>query len=188
MNNHANFRAAMQVINSRYAPVQSLVKDHDPDRYFLSLFAPREHRPALWTLFALNYEIAKTREVVNETRLGLIRLQWWRDEIARLYDGGASDAHEILMALRQVIDKYGLPKELFDTLIYGREFDLEDVLPETLEGTMTYIEHTNMPLTDLVRSILTPPHLASPRRGEGCVVLAMAKPSLTRSWEGGLQK
>ena len=56
----------------RLSTLQNLVQRHDPDRYLLSLFAPARHRAALWALYAFNHEIAKTREVVTETTMGLI--------------------------------------------------------------------------------------------------------------------
>ena len=132
----------------------ALVKQHDLDRFFLSLFAPVDRREALWTLFAFNHEIAKTREVVSETQLGLIRLQWWRDEIGKIYDTGQAPENEILQALSKAIQTHALPQDTFETLIYGREFDLEGVLPSTIDGTLAYIEATNVPLMALMAQVL----------------------------------
>lgn len=132
----------------------ALVKRYDPDRFFLSLFAPARHREALWALLAFNHEIAKTREVVSETQLGLIRLQWWRDEIGKIYENGRVSENEILQALYKAIQTHNLPQDIFKTLIYGREFDLEGVLPTNIEGTLKYIEATNVPLMQLMAQIL----------------------------------
>lgn len=130
-----------------------LVLRHDPDRFLLSVFAPAACRPALWALYAFNHEIAKTREVVTETQLGLIRLQWWRDAIAAIYEGGKVPEHKILQPLAQAIRKYDLSRDLFDALVYAREFDLEDRLPSTREGMAKYAEFTNMPLLQLALKI-----------------------------------
>ena len=62
-----------------------VVRDQDRDRFLLSLFAPADRREALWALFAFNHEIAKTREVVTEMQLGLIRLQWWREQVTNIF-------------------------------------------------------------------------------------------------------
>lgn len=126
-----------------------VVRETAPERFLQILFAPAEARPALWALYAFAYEIAKTRDVVSESTLGLIRLQWWRDEIARLYDGGAPPDHPILQELREAITRYGLRREDFETLLYAREFDLEDVLPGNLEGLMNYADFTTTPLLRL---------------------------------------
>ena len=126
-----------------------LVREQDPDRFLLSHFAPVEAREALWALFAFNHEIAKTREVVSETQLGLIRLQWWREAIAEIYEGGAVREHVVVQALTEAIRAHGLPREGFDALIYAREFDLEDVLPSDLEGFLNYADYTSTPLMKL---------------------------------------
>lgn len=130
-----------------------LVKEQDPDRFLLSMFAPADTREALWALFAFNHEIAKTREVVSETQLGLIRLQWWRDAIEGVYERDEVLEHEVLQALARSIQEYDLPRDLFDTLIYAREFDLEDVLPGNVEGLVNYADFTTTPLLKLAVKI-----------------------------------
>lgn len=133
---------------------QEIVRKNDPDRYLISLLMPRKHRAALWALFAFNYEIAKTREVVSDTTIGLIRLQWWRDAIKEIYEGKTPRRHEVVTPLALVIKKYDLPKELFDNLIYAREFDLEGVAPANLEGVYNYCSYTHEPLVRLALMIL----------------------------------
>ena len=125
------------------------VREYDPDRYLLSMFAPADRREGLWALFAFNIEIAKTREVVSETQLGLIRLQWWREAITEMYDSGIALEHGVLQALARAIEVYELPQEHFEKLIFAREFDLEDVLPENIEGLIKYADFTNTPLMKL---------------------------------------
>lgn len=124
------------------------VRKHDPDRFLLSLFAKPDQRESLWALYAFNHEIAKTREVVTETKLGLIRLQWWRDEVAKVYAETVSQ-HQVLEPLAAAIRAHTLPKDLFDNLIYAREFDLEDRQPATVEGLVKYAEFTSLPLLQL---------------------------------------
>ena len=132
----------------------NIVRRHDPDRFILSLFADAEKREALWVLFAFNYEIAKTREVVSETTIGLIRLQWWRDAITEIYDGKQPRQHEVVTPLAAVIKAYDLPQDLFNDLIYAREFDLEGVAPADLKGLMNYCTFTSAPLAHLTLKIL----------------------------------
>lgn len=130
-----------------------IVREHDPDRFLLSLFAPPDRRAGLWALFAFNHEIAKTREVVSDSTLGLIRLQWWRDEIGRIYAEQGVPEHEVLQELAEAIKLYGLPQEPFDTLAYAREFDLENVCPGNLEGLLNYCDFTSTPLYKLAVQI-----------------------------------
>jgi phytoene synthase len=127
----------------------NLVRQQDPDRFLLSLFAPIRARPALWALYAFNYEIAKTREVVTETTTGLIRLTWWREAIAEIYSGAPVRQHEVVMALAEAVRAHDLPQEKFDALVYAREFDVEDRAPATLEGLFHYADYTTTPLNEL---------------------------------------
>lgn len=129
-----------------------MVRKHDPDRFLLSLFMARQSE-AIWALYAFNHEIARTRELVTETRLGLIRLQWWRDALAAVYDGKPVLKHQVLEPLAEAIAAHRLPREHFDSLLYAREFDLEDRPPATLEGMVNYADFTSTPLVKLALQI-----------------------------------
>lgn len=126
-----------------------IVRDHDRDRFLLSMFAPPETREALWALFAYNHELAKAREVVSDSTLGLIRLQWWREAVGCVYENKAQPENAIINALALAIKAHDLPRELFDTLAYAREFDLENVSPGNLEGLLNYADFTSTPLMKL---------------------------------------
>lgn len=132
----------------------NLVRQQDPDRFLLSLFAPLRARPALWALYAFNYEIAKTREVVTETTTGLIRLTWWREAIAEIYNGAPVRQHEVVTALADAIRAYNLPQDKFETMIYAREFDVEDRAPATLDGLLHYADYTTTSLSELSLMVL----------------------------------
>jgi len=131
-----------------------MVQEHDPDRFLITMLMPAAFREDLLALFAFYYEVAKTREVVSETVLGQIRLKWWQEAIEEIYKGGAVREHEILKALSGVIERRGLSYEYFETLIYAREFDLEDVLPGNLEGLVNYCDFTLGPLFKLVMQVM----------------------------------
>jgi|TARA_R110002126_G_scaffold13118_3_gene56808 phytoene synthase len=134
---------------------QDIVSAHDQPRYTISLFAKTlEMKQALWALYAFNYEVAKTREIVSDTTLGLIRLTWWREALNMIYGKPTEqkrslDDHPILPELADAIKTFALPYNLFDELLLGREFDLEDLQPDTLDGLITYIKNTNGPLLKL---------------------------------------
>ena len=134
-----------------------LVRKHDPDRFLLAMFEPADKREALFSLYAFNYEIAKTRETVTETQLGLIRLQWWRDALGGYYERGNVLKHHVVEPLCDAIRTYNLPRELFDNLVYAREFDLEDRLPANLDGMVKYATYTNAPLLQLAMKVLGEP-------------------------------
>ncbi len=142
-------KAHKNKLGSNLSYCGEIVRGYDSDRFLQSMFFPAGIREDLWALFAFNHEIAKTREVVSDSNLGLIRLQWWRDEIKNIYEQGAVTEHEILKPLSISIKKYDLPRRHFDKLLYAREFDLECVSPANLEGLMNYADFTTQPLFKL---------------------------------------
>lgn len=125
----------------------------DNDRFLTALFAPADRREDLFALYAFNLEIAKTREVVTEPMLGQIRLQWWRDSIEALY-AGQSRRHEVLQPLAAAVRRHGLDRVLFERLIDGREADLEDEAPSSLECLVNYAEITSVPLVQLALQVV----------------------------------
>lgn len=130
-----------------------MARDYDRDRFLLSLSAPPAARAAVWPLLAFNYEIARTREVVTEPMVGLIRLQWWRDAIAGLYAGTVAP-HEIVVALAAPIHDYDLPQKFFQDLIDAREADLQGEPFRTLMELEMYADKTSTPLTQLILKVL----------------------------------
>jgi len=93
-----------------------LVRRHDPDRYFCTLFAPAAAREALFTLYAFNHELARAREVTREPGLALIRLQWWREVVE-----GAVRQHEVARPLAELIAAGVVPVAPLLSMIDMRE-------------------------------------------------------------------
>src|SRR5215468_1370027 len=99
------------------------VRQFDRDRYLTVLFAGSQARADLLALYAFNLEVAKTRELVREPMMGLVRLQWWRDCVAEIYAGNER-RHQVVQPLAAAIRGHGLERGLFDRLIDAREDDL----------------------------------------------------------------
>ena len=88
------------------------VRAADRDRYLSVLYAPEDKRPALFALYAFNAEIASVRDRIREALPGEIRLQWWRDAIAK----GEAGGHPLAEALLAAISRHGLPKNRSTTI------------------------------------------------------------------------
>ncbi len=86
--------------------------------------------------------------------MGMIRLQWWRDAVAGIYEGGDVPAHEIITELQQTIRDFSLPRMAFDALIDARARDLDNTPMENLEMLENYAESTTAPLNRLVLNVL----------------------------------
>jgi phytoene synthase len=134
--------------------VARLVRRHDRDRFLTALFAPVEQRDDLLALYAFNYEVAKTREVVSEAALGRVRLQWWRESIAGIYAGDTPRHHEVVEPVATAIRRHGLPRESFDRLIDAREGDLANDPPDSLAALERYVDATSGSLVFLALTML----------------------------------
>lgn len=140
-------------MHNHLTPCGVIARNHDPDRFFLSLLAKPELQPALWALIAFHFEIARTREMVTDTTMGLIRLQWWKDALKKFYKDGVVTKHEVMSELCAVITKYDLPEDLFQSIIIAREFDIEDRVPSSEAGLLSYLDYTQTPFLQLMNKI-----------------------------------
>ncbi len=130
-----------------------LVRRYDHDRFMTAIFAPDAAREGLFALYAFNIEIAKTAEIVSETLIGQMRLQWWRDTLDRLY-AGDSVAHGVAVPLGAAIRAKALDRARFDRLIEAREADLEKQAPADTAALLAYAEDSAAPLLALAMQLL----------------------------------
>lgn len=135
----------------RLSPCARLLRQHDNDRYLAALFAPAERREALFGLFGLSHELAKTPEVVSEALLGQIRLQWWRESLEGLY-AGSPRRHEVLDALAPEAAR--LPRVELERLLAARETDLAPAPPPDLAALEAYAEATGASLLRAALALL----------------------------------
>lgn len=117
---------------------REMVREDDRERYDCCLFAPSSLQPRLWTLYAFNQEIAKTRENVSEEALGQIRLQWWRDVVQELREGITRD-HPVVQAMSRELTNPDV-LDLLDRLIDAREQDLYDDGPADFDALVSYAD------------------------------------------------
>lgn len=118
------------------------VKQHDYDRFMVTLFAPAEIREDLFALYAFNHEVAKIREAVSEPMLGEIRLQWWRESIDGIYEDNPRN-HEVVLPLSATIKRSGIAKDRFMAIIDARQADIYDENPKTLKEFEDYLGNTS---------------------------------------------
>jgi len=131
-----------------------LVRTADRDRYVATLFAPAEHRGALFALYAFNSEVARVREVAREPLPGEIRLQWWAD-VLRGERGGEARANPVAAALLASMAQCRLPAERLTDLVEARRFDLYDEPMATLVELETYARRISSALFALAAQILS---------------------------------
>ncbi len=144
--------SATAAADSDAASCLEQVRRFDRERYLAALFARSGPRADLLALYAFNLELAKSREVVREPMMGLIRLQWWRECIAEIHAGNVR-RHQVAQPLAAAVARHGLPRESLDRLIDAREADLDAVAPADLAALVAYAESTGGTLFDLAARI-----------------------------------
>ena len=95
----------------------------EPDRYLAALLAPADAQPGLLALAAFQAEIARVPATVSDPMIGEIRLQWWRDTIAKVAKAEVS-GHPVADAFGMAIRKHRLDLTMLHRLIDARGFDL----------------------------------------------------------------
>jgi len=136
-----------------FAHCQQLVRTADKDRFLATLFAPAEHRGALFALYAFNVEVSRVREAAREPLAGEIRLQWWRDVLSGEGRGEVA-ANPVAAALLASMARYRLPAERLEALVEARRFDLYDEPMASLAALDAYGDNVSASLVALAARIL----------------------------------
>ena len=97
---------------------QDLVRNRDYHRYLLSFFVPRPSRPSLLAILALNVELQSIPDKATDPMVALVRLQWWRDEITKIYEGDTAQSSPILPGVQRAISRHSIPKGQFEALFH----------------------------------------------------------------------
>jgi phytoene synthase len=118
------------------------VRRADEDRWLASRFAPPSVRVRLIAVYALNHEIARTAEVVTQAAIGDIRLQWWREALAEVFEGKPPRAHPALAAMAEAHRQMPLPRAPLDALIDARGRDLDPAPFASFVEIDAYLEGT----------------------------------------------
>ena len=139
---------------ARLSPLAGDVRRLDHDRFLCALFAPAEARESLFALYAFNAEVARVREAVTEPLAGRVRLQWWRDVLDDIYQGGEGPPHRVARDLAGAVRRHRLSRHPFEQLLEAREIDLDDEAPADMAALLSYAEATSATLVVLSLEIL----------------------------------
>jgi 15-cis-phytoene synthase len=104
------------------AACADLVARADPDRWLAAMAAPVAARAILFPVYAFNVEISRAPWVTSEPMIAEMRLQWWRDALEEIGQGGTPRAHEIVGALATVLDAEGAA--ILDRAAAARRWDI----------------------------------------------------------------
>ncbi|MGO4305721.1 MULTISPECIES: presqualene diphosphate synthase HpnD [unclassified Cupriavidus] len=90
--------------------------------YYSFLFLPPERRRAITALYAYCREVDDIVDDSHDAGVAHQRLDWWRAELRRLYDGNPT--HPVTQALQPHLAPCGLPQSEMAEVLDGMEMDL----------------------------------------------------------------
>ncbi|QKT04770.1 presqualene diphosphate synthase HpnD [Ectothiorhodospiraceae bacterium 2226] len=91
--------------------------------YYSFLFLDPEQRRAITALYAFCREVDDVVDECREEAVARVKLQWWREEVDRLYEG--APRHPVTRALAPHLPRFELDREHMLEMIDGMEMDLE---------------------------------------------------------------
>ncbi len=154
----------------RDAAIRAIVKEGDPDRYAAALFVPQAAQDPLFALYAFNVELARIATLVKEPQLGEIRLQWWREALARGL-AGETTGHPVAEAIARTARARNLAEDDLAKLIDARHFDVSVKHMPDEAALDAYLDRTASALFRLAASIAD----AGGQRAEPASVESAAK-------------
>jgi 15-cis-phytoene synthase len=162
--------------------VEDQVRRGDADRWRTAMLAPAAARPGLMALYGLNLELARAPWVASEPALAAIRLAWWREAVAEIYEGRALRRHPVVAELARAVAAGDLPRRLFEGMIDARLSEL-DGPAEDAAAVRDYVDHTAGHLMELAARHLGGEGAALPvvrdfAHGAGMAALIAALPEL----------
>jgi phytoene synthase len=164
---------ATDAMRENYQHCESLVREHDRDRWLASLFAPADRRPHLHALYAFDRELSLVPHRVHEALAGEMRLQWWRDALAGEARGDTA-AHPVAAALLDTVARCGLSIEPLNVLIDARAHELYEEPFATIEACAAYGRQTASTIVALAGRVLDPAAEVGAAAGPAGVASAFA--------------
>ena len=104
--------------------------------YYSFMFLPPERRRAITALYAFCREVDDVVDECRDVGIARTKLQWWRAEIAKLYD--AKPDHPVTQALAPHLLTFGVERRYLAEIIDGMQMDLEQNRYFDFEGLALY--------------------------------------------------
>ncbi|MEP1766541.1 MAG: squalene/phytoene synthase family protein [Sulfitobacter sp.] len=117
-----------------------IVERGDPLRFRTAMLAPVAQRPALFALYAFNVEVSRGPWVTQEPMIAEMRLQWWRDVLEEIAQGGPVRRHEVATPLAEVLSPQ--QAQMLDVLVAARRWDIYRDPFEDAADLTRYIDQT----------------------------------------------
>ena len=91
--------------------------------YYSFMFLPPERRQAIVALYSFCREVDDVLYECQDPQIAHTTLDWWRHQVGLIYEG--TPQHPVGQALKDVIQRFNLPRELLLEVIDGMQMDLQ---------------------------------------------------------------
>jgi phytoene synthase len=108
--------------------------------FYAVLRLPPEKRRAVIAVHAFRREVEDVAVECSDPALALVKLQWWRQQLAAAY--GGAPQHPVARALQPGVRAFRLPESPFEQLIEGVEADLAPPRYPNLEALASHCLRT----------------------------------------------
>jgi phytoene synthase len=104
--------------------------------YYAFLFLPPRKRAAITAFYAFCREVDDVVDEVKDSGVAAHKLQWWRLEVARSFNGQAQ--HPVMQALLPLAQEHGITEQHLQQVIQGCDMDLHQTRYLDFAGLQTY--------------------------------------------------
>jgi phytoene synthase len=127
-----------QHIADGFSAARAITKQHAKTFYFASHFLPSEKRPAAYAVYALCRISDDTVDAVSSSTAAVAKnLSRIQDSLNAVYDGSPL-TDDLLIAFKQTVSTYAIPRLYFDELIDGMYMDLNKHTYEDFDELYRY--------------------------------------------------
>jgi squalene synthase HpnC len=125
-----------------------LTSTHYENFSVVTWLTPREHRPALQSIYAFCRWSDDLGDEVGDPARSLELLTWWRGELRAMYLGEAR--HPVMIALAETVKRHSIPEGPFEALISAFEQDQRVTEYLTYDQLLDYCTRSANPVGHLV--------------------------------------
>jgi len=125
-----------------------LATHHYENFHVVSFLLPKRLHQDFYNVYAFCRWADDLGDEIGDPAESLKLLAWWREELNGMYEGRAQ--HPVFVALEDTAQRYNLPRQLFDNLIYAFEQDQTVTRYDDWGGVFRYCTCSANPVGRLV--------------------------------------
>lgn len=95
------------------------LKKTDSDRAFLLFFAPKQLQSAFVVIDLWNAELMDQLCMITEPHMAMIRLQWWKDQLAQVAQSSVFSDVAMIQQLKELMARFSLTTQDFIAVLDG---------------------------------------------------------------------